>query len=131
MLAELYLFGCEPGIPYGPQGPWRAELTEVHPSGMAAAARLSPRVEVVSGEMTGESAGTFILTPRHVGRTIKMAETDFVVVYLHPYRDSEPLSLEAIDIDVPSSGISSAIGYCVLANRETAVNRFKLRLEGE
>jgi hypothetical protein len=131
MLGELYLFGCEPDVPYTPQEPWRAEVSEMHPSGKAAIANLSPRVEVATGSLSGERIGKFILTTRYVGNTIDMAETNFVVVYLHPYRDDEILSLEEMNEVVPSTGMSPPIGYCVLANRGTATNKFKLRLEDE
>ena len=131
MLGELYLFACEPDVPYAPQEPWRAEISEIHRSGKAAIATLSPRLEVAAGSLSGEHVGNFVFTTRYVGKTIDMAESDFVVVYLHPYRDGETPSLQSVDAAIPSTDMSPPVGYCVLANRDTAINTFKLRLEDE
>jgi hypothetical protein len=129
MLGEFYIFACEPGIPYESQEPWRAEISQVHPSGRAAVASLMPPVEVASGDLAGEPVSKFVLTTRHVGGTINMAEDGFVVVYLHPYRDDETPSFEGMSELGKSAGLSRAIGYCTLANRETATKDLKLRLE--
>ncbi|MEL7109586.1 MAG: hypothetical protein AAFN04_14815 [Pseudomonadota bacterium] len=128
MLGEVLMFGCEPNVPYQDDEPWVVSISEIHETGKAAIGQVSPRVKAPFGRLEGERIETFVFTPRHLGGRIEMAFEDYVVAYFHPFLDEESPSLIGLNEEIPSTGMPSALGYCILANPDTAKNKFKLEL---